>query len=150
MLSNNLMLLAPEYVAAAGASGPVLTSTGDKVVFTVPFKCQLVHVGAVVTATCAGATTTPVVDFDLRPTAGSDTGRGSANLGHLVLSTTAGGKMMFDRAGAGTELNVGDEIVCECSTAATGTGAAGNIRPFVLVEYWPEELENMTDAVETA
>jgi len=64
-------------------------SPADVVSFIVPFKCKLKYVGCTVTETCAGGTTTPEFDFDLRPTAGSDTNRGSADLGHLVLSTTA-------------------------------------------------------------
>jgi hypothetical protein len=125
-------------------------AAGDLGFFIVPFQCQVVLAGAVVTETCAGGTTTPVVAFDKRPTAGSDTSRGAADIGNFVLSTTAAGKVMYDKVAVGTVLAPGDEIVVELVTAATGTSKAGHIRPFLLVEYLPETLANLADMVETA
>ncbi len=125
-------------------------SPADVVSFIVPFKCKLKYVGCTVTETCAGGTTTPEFDFDLRPTAGSDTNRGSADLGHLVLSTTAAGKVMYDKVAEGTILTPGEEIVGELKVAATGTSKAGHVRPFVIVEPLAETMANLTDMVETA
>jgi hypothetical protein len=118
--------------------------------FIVPMKCELIITGAVITETCAGGTTTPEVDFDLRPTAGSDADRGAADLGHLVLDTTAAGKVMYDKAGRGTILLPGQEIVFELKVAATGTDKAGHVRPFILVKPLDETKANLTNMVETA
>jgi hypothetical protein len=119
--------------------------------FIIPFRCQVILAGAVVTETCGGETTTPVVDFDKRPTAGSDTDRGAADIGHLILSTTAAGKIMYDEAARGTVLEPGEEVVFELAVAATGTGGeAGHVRPFLLVQQVPEVLGNLSDMVETA
>lgn len=123
-------------------------TAADAAVFEIPFKCVLQEVGVVVTETCGG-TTKPIVDFDLRPTAGSDDARGAADLGYLVLSTTAAGKVMYDLVGKGTTLIPGSEIVCELSVAAA-TNPTGHCRPYVLVEYVPEVLANLTAKVVTA
>lgn len=151
MLSNQTMSLPPDWIAAAGAAGASLTATGDKAVFPIPCKCVVDSVGVVVTTTCAGATTTPVVDFDLRPTAGSDTGRGTGgDVAHLVLGTAAGGKVMYDRAAEGLVLTPGQEVVVECATAATGGTPTGTCRPFLVVRPVAEEPVNLTKMVETA
>jgi len=115
--------------------------------FVIPFRCQVLLAGVVVTETCAGGTT-PVVDFDLRPTAGSDTDRGAADIAHFVLGTTAAGKVMYDEAAIGTELEPGEEVIIELKTAAA-TGPAGHFVPFLLVEYLPETKANLTDMTET-
>ena len=120
----------------------------DMGAFIVPFKCEVVRAQAHVTETCAG-TTTPVVDFDKRPTAGSDTNRGAADIGHLVLGTTAAGKVMYDKVAKGTILYPGEEVVFELKTAAA-TGPAGHVRPALIVKPIPETLANLTNMVETA
>jgi hypothetical protein len=153
MLRSDLPIELPyngaiDYDDAAGVD--MDQAAGDIGCFIIPFRCQVIMAGAVVTETCAGGTTTPVVDFDLRPTAGSDTSRGAADIGHLVLSTTAAGKVMYDKVAVGTVLEPGQEIVFELKTAATGTSKAGHVRPFVLVQYLPEVLGNLTNMVETA
>ncbi len=125
-------------------------ATGDKGHFVVTFKCQVVQAGLVVTETCAGGTTTPIVAFDRRPTAGSDASRGSADIANIALATTAAGKVMYDEAARGTILYPGDEVVVELTQAASGTGSAGHVRPYLLVEFLPEMTANLTDMVETA
>jgi len=125
-------------------------ATGDKGYFVIPFRCQVVLAGAVVTETCAGGDSTPVVAFDKRPTAGSDSERGDADVANLVLATTAAGKVMYDEDAIGDILEPGEEVVVELVTAAAGDGKAGHIRPFLLVEYLPETLANLADMVETA
>ena len=115
--------------------------------FVIPFRCQVVLAGLVVTEVCAG-TATPVVDFDLRPTAGSDTDRGAADIAHFVMSTTAAGKVMYDEAAVGTELLPGEEVIIEIKTRPTGS-ATGHFVPFLLVEYLPETKANLSDMTET-
>ncbi len=125
----------------------------DMGTFIVPFRCEVFLAGAVVTEVCCGADTTPEVDFDLRPTAGSDTDRGDADIAHLVLSTTAAGKVMYDRAALGTVLEPGSEVVVELAVAATDAGTSlqtGHVKPFLLVKCLPEVLANLDDLVETA
>ena len=118
--------------------------------FVIPFRCQVLLAGVVVTEVCAGSSTTPVVDFDLRPTAGSDTNRGAADIAHLVLSTTAAGKVMYDEVAVGTELEPGEEVIVQLTTAATGGSPTGHFMPFLLVEYLPETKANLSDMTETA
>ena len=84
----------------------------------IPF---LLLAGVVVTETCAGATTTPVVKFDRRPTAGSDTGRGDGDIANFVLGTTAAGKVLYDKAAVGTVLMPGDEVVVVDDGSDDGT-----------------------------
>lgn len=138
--------LAVDYDDLAGID--MDQTAADMGSFIVPFKCEVFLAGLVVTETCAG-TTTPVVDFDKRPTAGSDTDRGAADIAHFVLSTTAAGKVMYDEVGKGTVLEPGQEVVVQLTTAAA-TGPAGHVKPFLLVNYLPETFANMTDMVETA
>lgn len=125
-------------------------SPADVAVFGIPFRCAIIEAGMIVTETCAGGTTTPVVTFDKRPTAGSDTDRGSADVGSLTLSTTAAGKVMYDLVAIGDILEPGEEVVAELLTAATGSSKAGHGRPYLLVEYLPEVNGNLDNKVETA
>ena len=116
--------------------------------FVVPFKCQVVLAGLVVTEVCAG-TATPVVAFDKRPTAGSETDRGAADIANFVMATTAAGKVLYDKVAVGTVLNPGEEVIVEIVTQPTGS-ASGHFVPFLLVEVLPETLANLSDMVETA
>lgn len=122
----------------------------DMAVFLVPFKCEVVEAQCIVTETCVGATTTPVVAFDKRPTAGSDTNRGAADIGSLALSTSTAGTVIYDKAGVGVTLTPGMEVVCELTTSATGATAAGHFHPVLLVKYLPEIKTNLTNMTETA
>jgi hypothetical protein len=122
----------------------------DVGVFVIPYKCEVFRSGLVVSEACAGGDATPVVDFDLRPTAGSDTNRGAADIAHFVLATTAAGKVMYDEAAQGTVLEPGQEVVVQLTTAAAGAGAAGHVHPFLLVKEIPETVANMSDMVVTA
>ena len=120
--------------------------------FIIPFKCEVYRADCVVTETCAGSVSTPVVDFDLRPTVASDVDRGAADIAHIALSTTAAGKTMYDEAGKGTVLEPGEEVIVELATQAVDGGglAAGHVLPVLLVKYLPETEANMADMVETA
>ena len=124
-------------------------SPADVAVFHVPFKCQVLRAQASVTETCVGSSATPVVAFDLRPTAGSDTNRGVADIANFVLATTAAGKTMYDEVALGTVLEPGMEVVVELVTQASGS-PAGHIRPELLVQIIPETIANLADRVETA
>jgi hypothetical protein len=128
-------------------------ATGDKGTFIVPFRCEVFLAGATVTEVCCGADSTPVVKFDKRPTAGSDTDRGDGDIANLVLATTAAGKVMYDRAAKGEVLEPGEEVVVELAVAATDAGTSlqtGHIKPFLLVKCLPEVLANLSGMVETA
>ena len=127
----------------------LVQTVGDMGSFIVPFKCEVFLAGLMVTEVCAGSSATPIVDFDKRPTAGSDASRGAANVAHLVLATTAAGKVMYDEAGKGVTLEPGQEVVVQLTTKAEGT-PTGHAIPFLLVKYLPETPANMTGMVETA
>ena len=155
MLSNEVTSLPCHYIVdyddAAGID--CNQTAADVAIFPVPFKCQVYLAGLVVTETCAGTTSTPVVKFDKRVTAGSDTSRTDGTLGALTLSTTAAGKMMYDTVARGEAAGIlepGEEVVVQLVTSATGTGAAGHIRPVLLVKYWAETAANLADMTETA
>ena len=142
MLRSDLLMPLPldlfvGYDDAAGVDCD--QAAADVGVFHVPFKCQVVRAQAVVTETCAGGTTTPIVKFDKRPTAGSDTGRGDGDIANLVLGTTAQGKVLYDEAApgdpAGTRRRGGGGTGATgrrhrrgraFPSAAAGGGAAGN------------------------
>ena len=120
----------------------------DLAVFAIPFKCSVHEAGVLVTETCAG-TTPGVVDFDLRPTAGSDSSRGAADIAHLLMGTTAAGKVLYDKVAVGTILYPGQEVVVQLTTQPV-TGAAGHIRPYLLVKQIAETDANLTAKVLTA
>jgi hypothetical protein len=124
-------------------------ATGDIGYFKIPFRCEVVEAGGIVTATCAGGTSTPVVDFESRPVAGSDANRGSADIGHLILGTTPGGKVMYDQVARGTILVPGMEIVVKLTIAAVGGGKAGHIRPYIVVVPRDETKANLANMVMT-
>ena len=125
-------------------------AAADVGVFQVPYKCEVVQAGLMITETSEGDTTKGVVDFDKRPTCGSDTDRGDGDIGHFVMGTTSAGKVLYDKVAIGTVLYPGDEVVVQLSTAATGTNKAGHFRPFLLVQHIPEVVANLSDMVETA
>ena len=152
MLRSDMLISLPldlfiDYDDAAGVDCD--QSAADVGVFHVPFKCEVQRAQLVITETCGGDTTTPVVDFDSRPTAGSDTSRGAADIAHFVCSTTAQGAVMYDEAGLGTVLEPGEEVVVQLTTAATGTNKAGHFRPELLVKQIPETKGNMTNLTAT-
>lgn len=121
----------------------------DVGVFIAPFRCKIKYAGGVVTATCGGVTTTPVVGFDRRPTAGSDASRGSSDIGSLALGTTVAGRVMYDAKAQNVILEPGQEVICKVTVRATGVGAAGHIRPFMVVEPLAETMANLSRMVKT-
>lgn len=149
-----LMMIPPLYLddgpdtEAAGIDCD--QSAADFVIFTPPCKCSVVCSGLLVTETSAGATTTAEFKFDKRPTAGSDTGRGDGDVAHIKLGTTAAGNVVYAEPAEEVILLPGQEVVCEMTQAATGTGAAGHVRPMLLVRPIPERPVNISSMVETA
>jgi len=156
MLRSDILVALPQllFVDYDDALGVDMDqSPADLGTFIVPFKCEVFLAGAVVTEVCCGADTTPIVDFDLRPTAGSDSDRGAADIGHLILGTSAAGAVMYDEAAKGTVLEPGMEVVFELKTAAADAGGGlqtGHVLPFLLVKVIPEVIGNLADMVETA
>jgi len=124
-------------------------AVGDMGSFVIPFKCEVLLAGLVVTEVCAG-TVTPVVKYDKRPTAGSDVLRGDGDVANFVLATTAAGKVMYDQAEMGDILEPGEEVVVELVAKASGGTPTGHVKPFLLVAYLPETKTNLTDMVQTA
>ena len=125
-------------------------SPADVAVFKIPFKCFVVLALLIITEASSGGTTTAVVKYDKRPTAGDDTSRGDGDIANFILATTAIGKVLYDKAAYGTVLSPGDEVVVQLVTAATGSPKTGHFRPVLLVQYMPEVIANLTDMVETA
>jgi hypothetical protein len=153
MLRSDILIALPLHLAI-DYDDPLGVDTdqspADVGSFVIPFRCEVFLAGAVVTETCAGGSSTPVVDYDLRPTAGDETSRGAADIAHLVLSTTAAGKVLYDRVAKGTVLEPGQEVMVQLTTAATGGSKAGHVKPFLLVKQVPETLGNLSQMVETA
>lgn len=121
----------------------------DVGIFSIHNKCEVVRSHLSVTETCVGATTTPVVKFDKRPTAGSDTDRGDGDIANFVMSTTAAGKNLYDEVAQGTILYPGEEVVVQLVTRPVGS-PAGHFIPALYVKHIPETQANLSDTVETA
>ena len=140
--------LAPRYKdAATELSGMDVSGAGDDAFFNIPFKCQVVYAGCVVTTVIA--TDPAQVKFDKRITAGSDTDRTDGTLGHITVPVGNLGKCYYDRVAAGVAagiLSPGDEVVVQIIS----TSATGNAQPILVVDMLPETMANLTDMVETA
>ena len=121
----------------------------DVGIFSIHTKCEVLRGHLSVTETCVGATATPVVKFDKRPTAGSDTARGDGDIANFVMSTTAAGKNLYDEAAQGTILYPGEEVVVQLVTQPVGS-PAGHFIPALLVKHIPETQANLSDTVATA
>jgi hypothetical protein len=153
MLNYQVMELVPLYLD----DGPETEAlgvdcdqaVGDFAVFSPGGqKMEVLMAGVTVTEVCAGTDSTPVFKFDKRPTAGSDTDRGDGDIGEITLGTTAAGKVMYDRSGAGEIIEPGEEVVFEMTTRAE-TAASGHVRPFLLVRPISEEPVNLDNMVES-
>ena len=141
--------LTPRYIDAPyEVSGIDLNVDGDSALFNIPFKCQVVYAGCIVTTIVASDTA--LVDFDKRPTAGDDGSRTVASLGHIAIPAGNLGKCYYDRVAAGVAagiLSPGDEVVVQVMNSDPG---AGNAQPILVVDMLPETMANLTDMVETA
>lgn len=121
---------------------------GDIAVFPIPFKCTVAYAAMMVTEVCAGSTSTPVLKFDKRPSAGSDTDRGDGDIGEIKLLTSAPGVFMYDLVGIKEALEPGEEVVVELTIASVGT-PTGHARPVLVVYPRDEMWENLLNAVLT-
>ena len=131
---------------AAGAAQS-MASTGDKHIFTIPFRCRPIRCGLTIT-TLTNSTGNIVVKFDRRPTAGSDGSRGDGDVGTLTIATAKAAGVCYyentDYVAAGTgswvaTLDEGEQVVVQVITAAT---TAGEGIPWLLVEVDPEQPAN--------
>lgn len=112
-------------------------ATGDKAFWSPMYVPHYVRaVGVVITTSCTG---TGVVDFDFRPTQGSDTNRVSnGGIARINLLTTAQGKTIY-KDGLNQLVIPGNEVVIKLTTAA----GAGNGTPVLYVEpSWERPLNN--------
>lgn len=148
MLRSDVLIALPlimelDYDDAAGID--LDQATGDVGSFIVPFKCEVVLAGAVVTETCAGGDSTPVVKFDKRDVAGSDGVRGDGDIAELKFLTAAAGTVLYDEVAVGEVLEPGEEVIIQLTVAAVGEGLAGHMKPFLLVKQLPETKANMSN-----
>lgn len=139
---------APRHVLSTGmqsATAEVISATAaDYQVFSFGWPIKITHVGFIVTTTVAADSTAPVVSFDRRITAGSDTGR--VELTTLTIpDTTAAGKCVV-KGSLELEVDVGEELVFEHKTQAVdGSSAAGAGHYFIVYE-----LKNLLDTSDAA
>ncbi len=131
---------------AAGAAQSLGSAT-DIHTFTIPFRCKPIRAGFTMTQTVSGGVS-PVVKFDRRPTAGSDTSRGDGDVGTLTIGATrAQGYAVYEATdykddGTGSwvaSLDEGDQVVVEVTTASSANGQG---IPWLLVEVNPEQPAN--------
>lgn len=151
------------------ATAPLLAPTNvDLAIFDIPFKCKVKEAGVVILANLAGSNPGPIdFRFDVRLTAGSDTGRTDGSAGIVYLYETgvsSQGEYGYDLAGqtpynsvtdAGCSLlEPGMQVVFQTgSTCLAGAGmftAGSKVRPVLLVEYLPESRGNLVNAQETS
>ena len=110
-------------IGATDAQGLDLAGApGDFAVFDVPYKCQIIEVGLIITEDVAGDNTLGVVAVDKRPTAGSDDSRGDADIAGFDLDTLLAAPVAGKRRG--TPGRQPDPAL----SRATGRGPAGDGR----------------------
>lgn len=152
MLSDYIVALNPVYIVDYDdALGVDCDQTaGDMALFTVPFKCKVHRAQVCVTEDVAGATTVPILKYDKRAAAGSDTGRGDGDVAVINLTVAHdAGAVVFDEAGQNDLLYPGQEVVVQMTQNASGTGAAGHFRPELLVKPIAETAANLSALTET-
>src|SRR5262245_52396417 len=104
-----------------------LTMTGDKLVVTALEDINLFEFGIVVTTAITGGTNNLIVAVDKRPIAGSDTNRGSADIGSGEVNTSVNVAGDIIRKYISYSLKKGEQAVVEVTNAA----AAGTGLPYV-------------------
>ena len=120
----------------------VTSSTGDKRSIYILKPITVHEIG--LQFTVATTTTAIVVAFDRRVLTGSDTGRGTGDVGILTepsIGACAIGKTI--KKLVNVDLATGDEIVVEVTTAS----AAGTCRPYILYRVREENPANETDTI---
>lgn len=127
-------------IVLIGAQVTGSDSTGDKIIFSIPFKCNVIEAGMVIEGTEATAL---VVTFDKRITAGSDTGRVDAGVASITVTAANNqGKVFVNQPATAVTLTYGDQVVVEVTTASS---AAKNFVPYIKLDPIPETLANATD-----
>lgn len=107
-----------------------LTMTGDKLVVTALEDLNLIEFGLVVTTAITGASDALTVAVDKRPIAGSDTNRGSADIGSGVVNTSANVAGDVIRKFISYQLKKGEQAVIEVTNAAAAGAALPYIRAY--------------------
>lgn len=114
-----------------------LAATGDAAeTFKVAYPITVTRVGFIVSTLVDGA---PVVKFDKRPNVGSDTDRGDGDVGELTVPDTTAVGVMVTRDVTPVDLEPGDEVVPQVTSAAT----AGAGFPVVFYRIRQEEPGNI-------
>lgn len=120
-------------------------TAADKATLTMPmFRTVIYAVGLTIAGTDTGGAT---VKFDIRPTAGDDTGRGDGDAGVVVIpASNQAGKVLIDTLKRGTALTPGQQVVVQVT--AEGVSAL-NVIAHLWLQYDPEEVGNLSTVTET-
>jgi hypothetical protein len=119
-------------------------SAADVAIAEIESNGVLMFAAVVVTEAVTAATTAPVFKFDIRPTAGTDTGRGDGDAGSITVpSGTAIGAVIYDESIKGTRVSAGDQVVFQYATAASGT-LTGHVVPMLMFVPEDEMLANLS------
>lgn len=108
----------PEFPVLSKESASFdINAAGDKATFSFAYNAKIVACGLIVRGNDAGGAT---VAFDKRVLAGSDTGRGAADIGEITIpASNQQGKYLYeDLSDSGIEVAAGDEIVVEVTAEA--------------------------------
>lgn len=105
------------------------SATGDKLTFTPAKAVEIVGFGIIVTTALVDAADGLVMKADIRPTAGSDSGRGDGDAGTMTLTAAqaskAAGKVVRSRPTGPVVVYPGQQVVLELTTAIdSGAGIA--------------------------
>ena len=98
-----------------------LDSTGDKATFAFPRPIQIARL-AVISSTAVTFGSGLTIEFDKRPTAGSDTGRGAADVGTITVAAAADiaqGKGVYKALTTPVVILPGEEVVAQVTAAMT-------------------------------
>lgn len=98
-----------------------LGSTGDKAYWSPGYIPHIIRAVALVITNAIGSSTE--VRVDLRPTAGSDTGRGDGDIAALLSSSLALGKVLY-KDGINVRVNPGEEAVFQVTNAGEAADEA--------------------------
>ena len=173
--------LHPRYkTAALEASGVNLNATEDEAWFDIPFKCNVVYAGLVVTVEVATAAT---VKFDRRHTAGSDgSDRTDGTIATFTMPDgTTVGTMVYDKAAQDSITKAAADAFITAATCRAGggywnetselckphpygelqpgnevvvqvaaSGGSGNAIPILVVDVLGETMANLDNVLETA
>ena len=173
------VILTPRYDdATLEKTGLDIDAIGDKALYNIPFKCNVLYAGCTVTTIISGDA---VVAFDRRQTAGSDgSDRTDATIASITLpDTTAVGTMVYDKAAQDDMGKTAADLLTTAATCRTAggywdgtnckphpygelqpgnevvvqmaaSGGSGNVVPILVVEVAEEVFGNLDNVLETA